>query len=75
MIAPLTLLFAGLVIGFLWGSYHRERRNQAEWRDYQAFLTAQRQGWAARLRHRKALLEDADLGGDPSILPAVLRMS
>lgn len=47
-LAPLTLSLVALCIGFAWGSYHRERRNQQEWRDYQAFLEAARKGWSAR---------------------------
>ena len=56
--AALTLSLVALGVGFAWGSYHRERRNQAEWRDHQAFLAQQRNGWAARLQHRKATLEE-----------------
>jgi hypothetical protein len=41
-LAPLTLSLVALAAGFAWGSYHRERRNQHEWRDYQAFLRQRR---------------------------------
>lgn len=40
--AALTCLALGIALGFAWGSLHRERRNQAEWRDYQAFLRQRR---------------------------------
>lgn len=56
--AAITLALVALAVGFAWGSYHRERRNQAEWRDYQAFLDTQRQGWATRLKHRAATLAE-----------------
>lgn len=40
--AALTCFALGIAVGFLWGSAHREHRNQSEWTDYQAFLRQQR---------------------------------
>lgn len=58
--AALTLLGVGLAFGYGWGYLARERQNQREWRDYQAFLEEQRKGWDGRSRRRAAQLTELD---------------